>query len=81
MYTATQARQVKQIFIKTMQRFPTEEDMQRIYDADFAEFQDFRSNVNNCAQETTFDEYCGDMLEDELNSVVFACLIEDTIAA
>jgi len=72
MYTQQQLTQVKQIFIKSQKRFPTQAELEAIYAYDYAGFEAY-------ADTESFNEYFGDIFNDAMGEEVFACLIEDAL--
>lgn len=72
MYTKNQFRTVQRIFVETQKRFPTSEDMEKIYECDRDMYSDF---------EGTFAEYFGNPLEDFMDFCCLTVIIEDALAS
>lgn len=77
MFTASQAAQVKQVVINNLGRFVTFEQLQAMYNLDYAQYTQL---VQNGEFEGTYSEYFGNLLEDYLADFSFLdCVAEPVL--
>lgn len=77
MFTASQAAQVKQVVINNLGRFVTFDQLQAMYNLDYAQYTQL---VQNGEFEGTYSEYFGNLLEDYLADFSFLdCVAEPVL--
>lgn len=77
MFTQQQAAQVKQLVIKHYKRFVTQEELAKIYEADYAEY----LQVKEEAGIESYAEYFGEIFDDMYGEVAFLDVVEFALAS
>lgn len=75
MFTQEQAAQVKQLVIKHTGRFVTEDELQRLYEADYAGYLSVKDELI-----LSYDEYFGNLFEDPYAEECFMDMAEDVLS-
>lgn len=75
MFTQEQAAQVKQFVAKHTDAVVTDELLKRIYEIDYAVYEDMADEVGSYA------EYFGDIFEDAFGEAAFLDTVEEALAA
>lgn len=75
MFTQEQAAQVKQFVITHMNKVVTDAQLRRIYEVDYAAYEDMADEVGSYA------EYFGDIFEDVFGEAAFLDTVEEALAA
>lgn len=75
MFTRQQAAQVKQLVIKHTGKFATEEQLQKLYEADYKGYLESK-HLHKCE---TYAEYFGDLFEDPYCEEAFLCAVEEVL--
>ena len=77
MYTLEQQRKVQQVFVRSMGRFPTQQEIERIYEYDYKGYTWYNSEY--AQEQVSFEEYFGGEDTDAWWYEALAATIEDAL--